>query len=82
MRKPSVCEKCKARACGGCANPKMWEIKYRRGKPPKDGTRVVGWWRGRARVASYLSDNGGKFYWVDDDGKWWDGDPSKWMLLP
>jgi len=82
MKKPKVCQKCKARSCGGCANPSVWTPKWRRGKPPKDGTWIVGWWKGRSRVAQYLSDDDGDMWWVDADGKWWDGDPSKWMLLP
>jgi len=56
--------------------------KYRRGKSPKDGTWIVGWWKGKPRVAWYAADEGGEYFWVDAEDRWWDGDPSKWMLLP
>jgi len=73
------CSKCVAyeRDCGGCVRPGTINPKYRRSKSPKDGTWIVGWWKGKPKTAGYI---GGE--WMDAEGRAWDGDPSKWMLLP
>jgi len=55
--------------------------KYRRGKPPKDGTWIVGWWNGKPSCRRIEESTCGPA-WHNDSGTYYLSDPTKWMPLP